>query len=81
MNFDCDVAIIGGGPVGSTVAYYLSKKGLDVSIIEKKKQIGIPLQCAGILSSHILDLNDLPSEIILNEKHNSHLMNRKRKNL
>lgn len=73
MNFDCDVAIIGGGPVGSTVAYYLSKKGLNVSIIEKKKQIGIPLQCAGILSSHILDLNDLPSEIILNEVNGAYL--------
>lgn len=67
MNFDYDVAIIGGGPAGSTIAYYLSSKGLSVCIIEKKKQIGYPLQCAGILSNHIFDLNELPQEVILNE--------------
>ena len=67
MNFDCDVAIIGSGPVGSTIAYYLAQKGLSVTLIDKKKQIGYPLQCAGILSNHIFDLNDLPENIILNK--------------
>lgn len=67
MNFDYDVAIIGGGPVGSTIAYYLSSKNLSVCIIEKKKQIGYPLQCAGILSYHIFSYNELPQDIILNE--------------
>lgn len=67
MNFDFDVVIIGGGPVGSTIAYYLSNKGLSVCIVEKKKQIGYPLQCAGILSNHIFDLNELPDNVILNE--------------
>lgn len=67
MNFDYDVAIVGGGPVGSTIAYYLSNEDLSVCIIEKKRQIGYPLQCAGILSNHILDLNELPQDIILNE--------------
>ena len=66
MNFDYDVVVIGAGPVGSTIAYYLAKKGLNVSIIEKKKEIGYPLQCAGILSKHIFDYNDLPDSIILN---------------
>ena len=66
MNFDFDVVIVGAGPVGSTIAYYLSKKGLDVALVDKKKQIGYPLQCAGILSKHIFDLNELPEEVILN---------------
>ena len=64
MNFD--VSIVGGGPVGSTIAYYLSKRGLSVCIIEKKNEIGYPLQCAGILSNSIFDLNQLPDEFILN---------------
>lgn len=66
MNFDYDVAIIGAGPVGSTLAHYLSEE-LSVCIIEKKKQIGYPLQCAGILSHHIFDLNELPDDLILND--------------
>ena len=67
MNFDFDVVVVGAGPVGSTIAYYLSNYGLDVAIIDKKKQIGDPLQCAGILSKHIFELNELPEDVILNE--------------
>ncbi|WP_405293562.1 geranylgeranyl reductase family protein [Methanobrevibacter sp.] len=67
MNSDFDVVVVGAGPVGSTVAYYLSESGLDVAVVDKKKQIGYPLQCAGILSKHIFDFNELPKEVILNE--------------
>lgn len=67
MSFDFDVVIVGAGPVGSTIAYYLTCEGLDVALIDKKTQIGYPLQCAGILSRHIHDVNELPEEIILNE--------------
>lgn len=67
MNFDYDVVVVGGGPVGSTIAYYLSNNDLSVCIVEKKKQIGYPLQCAGILSNHIFDLNEIPQDMILNE--------------
>ena len=66
MNFDFDVVIVGAGPVGSTIAYYLSCNGLNVALIDKKKQIGYPLQCAGILSKHIADVNVLPDEVIMN---------------
>ena len=66
MNSDFDVAVIGAGPVGSTIAYYLCERGLDVAIVEKKKQIGYPLQCAGILSQDIFNQNELPDSVILN---------------
>lgn len=65
MNFD--VVVVGAGPVGSTIAYYLKDTGLDVALVDKKRQIGHPLQCAGILSKHVLDFNELPDEVILNE--------------
>ena len=62
-----DVVVVGAGPVGSTIAYYLKDTGLDVALVDKKRQIGHPLQCAGILSKHVLDFNELPDEVILNE--------------
>ena len=66
MSFDFDVVVVGAGPVGSTIAYYLTNQGLNIAIIDKKRQIGYPLQCAGILSKHIFDNNHLPDEVILN---------------
>lgn len=73
MNYDFDVAIVGGGPVGSTLGYKLAKKGVSVCIIEKKKYIGYPLQCAGILSKNILDVNDLPDNLIINQVKGAYL--------
>ncbi|WP_295721799.1 NAD(P)/FAD-dependent oxidoreductase [uncultured Methanobrevibacter sp.] len=73
MTFDFDVAIIGGGPVGSSLGYKLQKQGLSVAIFEKKKNIGFPLQCAGILSKSIFDVNDLPHDLILNQVKGAYL--------
>ena len=66
MSFDYDAVIVGAGPVGSTISYYLAQNGLNVAIIDKKRQVGYPLQCAGILSKHIFEKNELPDEVILN---------------
>lgn len=67
MNFDYDVAIVGAGPIGSTLAYELAKENINVCIIEKKKVIGLPLQCAGIINKRVLDINPIPNEFILNK--------------
>ncbi|MDO5849870.1 MAG: NAD(P)/FAD-dependent oxidoreductase [Methanobacteriaceae archaeon] len=66
MDFDYDVAIIGAGPIGSTLAYKLAKEDLNVCLIDKKSVVGLPLQCAGIISCKIFDLNELPDDVILN---------------
>lgn len=67
MNFDYDVAIIGAGPIGSTLAYKLAKEDINVCLIDKKRVIGLPLQCAGIISSKIANFNEMPNELILNK--------------
>ena len=36
-NISCDVLIIGGGIIGALVAYDLSKKGIDVVVVEKSQ--------------------------------------------
>jgi len=68
-----DVAVVGAGPVGSTFARYAAEKGLKVAIFEKKKEVGVPLQCAGLLGRKIKDVNILPDEFIINEINGAYL--------
>ncbi len=43
--------IIGGGPTGSYAAYLLARAGLSVQVYEEHKEIGLPVQCTGLLTS------------------------------
>lgn len=73
MNFDYDVTIVGAGPIGSTLAYELAKENISVCLIDKKKVIGLPLQCAGIVNKSLLDYNQIPEELILNKVKGAYL--------
>ena len=54
MNKTADVVVVGGGVIGCSIAYYLTKKGIKIIVIEKKEglsfgasgasQGGCPLQ-------------------------------------
>lgn len=68
-----DVAVVGAGPVGSTFARYMAENGFKVVILEKKKEIGVPLQCAGLLGKKIKKVNILPDEFIINPIHGAFL--------
>ncbi|MBU0590723.1 NAD(P)/FAD-dependent oxidoreductase [Candidatus Micrarchaeota archaeon] len=45
MKYDHDVIIIGGGPSGSTFARAVAAEGMDVLVIDKRKEIGVPVRC------------------------------------
>jgi geranylgeranyl reductase family protein len=45
----CDIAVVGAGPAGTTAAKYAAKHGFEVLVIDKKSEIGIPMQCGGFL--------------------------------
>lgn len=53
-NYKCDVLVVGGGPAGSNAARYAAK-GADVIVIEKKKEIGSPVQCAEGVSQGLFE--------------------------
>ncbi|MFX1304256.1 MAG: geranylgeranyl reductase family protein [Promethearchaeota archaeon] len=61
-----DVCIVGGSIAGNYLCYLLSKTNLKIIVIEEHKEIGLPLQCAGIVSQKLSKLIDLPQELILN---------------
>lgn len=68
-----DVAVVGAGPVGATFARYMADKGFNVAMLEKKKEVGVPLQCAGLLGKNIKNVNILPDEFIINKVKGAHL--------
>ena len=45
-SITCDVLIIGAGPAGSSAAISAAKNGLDVIVVERRAEIGVPVQCA-----------------------------------
>jgi len=56
MESEYDIVIIGGGPIGGHIASLIAKQGHSVLIIEEHKEIGEPMECAGIFSPKVLDI-------------------------
>ncbi|MDD3041879.1 MAG: geranylgeranyl reductase family protein [Methanosarcinaceae archaeon] len=44
-----DIIVVGAGPAGSTAALYAARNGASVLLIDKKQEVGNPIQCAGFL--------------------------------
>src|SRR5256714_9578936 len=40
-----DVIVVGAGPAGGTAARYAARRGLRVLLVDKRKEIGVPVQC------------------------------------
>ncbi|MFX1374248.1 MAG: NAD(P)/FAD-dependent oxidoreductase [Promethearchaeota archaeon] len=61
-----DICIVGASIAGNYLCYLLSQTNLKIVVIEEHKDVGFPLQCAGIVSQKLNKLISLPEEIILN---------------
>jgi geranylgeranyl reductase family protein len=46
MRVDVDVLVVGLGPAGGTAALAAAQGGLRVAVVERRKEIGVPVQCA-----------------------------------
>jgi digeranylgeranylglycerophospholipid reductase len=53
---DVDVLVVGAGPAGSTVAHRLATRGHRVRVVEEHPRVGLPVQCAGLVSQRVIDL-------------------------
>jgi geranylgeranyl reductase family protein len=59
-----DVVVVGLGPGGASATYSSAKSGLKVLGIEKRREIGVPIQCGEFLPA-----NNTYSEILPDAKH------------
>ncbi len=55
MKNKYDVVVVGAGPSGSTAARFAAEGGADVLLIERKRDIGIPVRCAEGVSEKPLE--------------------------
>ncbi len=62
----CDVVIVGGSIAGNYLASLIAGHGITIHVIEAHKEIGFPMECAGIVSGKITSLLAIPRDIILN---------------
>lgn len=58
-----DVAVVGGGPAGATVAREAARGGLRVVLLERSPNA--PLRCAGIISLEARKELGIPEELVL----------------
>lgn len=61
------ISIIGAGPVGNYLAYLLAKHGRKVNVYEEHDTIGLPVQCAGGVTSRIKELVPIRKQFLVNK--------------
>ena len=61
-QFDYDVVVIGSGPAGAATARHAAAGGLRVLLIDKRQELGAPIQCSGAVSAHALADADMTPE-------------------
>jgi geranylgeranyl reductase family protein len=67
---DFDVVIIGAGVAGSLTGGQLAKSGYKVLLLEEHREVGRPVQCAGLVTPRISQLiPELDVGCILNKVH------------
>ena len=53
-----DILVVGAGPAGSLAARYAAQKGVKVTMIEARSQVGVPVRCGELVPS-IQEITDM----------------------
>ena len=62
-RIDCHVLVVGAGPAGGSAAFEATSKGLDVVILEKRREVGLPVRCAEYIPSQLVREINLVAQI------------------
>ncbi|MFQ6136365.1 MAG: geranylgeranyl reductase family protein [Candidatus Hydrothermarchaeales archaeon] len=64
---ECDVLVVGAGPAGSSAARAASMGGAKTVFIDKKGEVGKPVQCAGAVGAYLLPFLpfEIPKELLI----------------
>ena len=68
-----DVIVIGGGPVGSYLAYRLAGMGYGVVVLEQKAGVGEGVCCTGIIGQECVNSFAIDNSVILNRVNSAKL--------
>jgi digeranylgeranylglycerophospholipid reductase len=67
-SLEYDLVIIGSGPAGATTARVAAENGLRVLLVDKRQELGAPIQCSGAVSRHALEKAGIsPDDEFINE--------------
>ena len=59
-----DVLVVGAGPAGSSAARAAALGGARVLVVEKRRQVGLPVQCAEFVPQQLVHLLQVPPRCI-----------------
>jgi digeranylgeranylglycerophospholipid reductase len=78
-KIETDILIVGSGPAGSTAARFAAEAGAQVTFIERRNEVGVPVRCGELIPSNeeisgmfanaedIEPLFDVPKDLRLKE--------------
>jgi len=64
VKMNADIVVIGAGPAGSTAAAAAAAGGATVLLLDKKEQIGLPVQCAEYVPLSLAAEVPIPADCI-----------------
>lgn len=67
-----DVLVVGAGPAGSSAATAAARQGASVLLVDRRRQVGLPVQCAGYIPAMLKGELDLGSAYVVQKIEGMH---------
>lgn len=61
----CDILVVGAGPAGSSAALAAAREGARVVVVDRRRVIGVPVQCAEYIPAMLLNEVPLDRDVLV----------------